>query len=242
MKKKKERRKQRAKVAKAENEKKAKVQKVAHASDESSEDEDDDEDEEMNVDHDAPTVVEDKEKKKDKKVKKRQKLDPSLSRNEDLSQAESTSRQEADVDEREEGDEAEDIQVEPSPSARTPAEAIEPEIPLGALPSFPLPSRPDAPSKSTLALQGLDKHITEAEIVHPSTVLPIPGEVGEDGGTRLSEKTRKRLKDLGITELFAGKRQDTRASFVVLLDQPRHSIGSSNSAHPVPYSRVQARA
>ena len=45
---------------------------------------------------------------------------------------------------------------------------------------------------------------TTTEIVDPSTVLPIPGEGAEDGGTRLSEKTRRRLKDLGITELFAG--------------------------------------
>jgi ATP-dependent RNA helicase DDX51/DBP6 len=79
------------------------------------------------------------------------------------------------------------------------------EIPEGTLPSFPLPVHPDAPSQSTLALQGLDKHIVDADIVHPSTTIPIPEGEGDDGGTRLSEKTRRRLKELGITELFAGK-------------------------------------
>ncbi|KAG5652764.1 hypothetical protein H0H81_003702 [Sphagnurus paluster] len=76
------------------------------------------------------------------------------------------------------------------------------DLPPGTLPSFPLPALPDAPSKSTLALQGLDKALVDAELVDPKTLLPIPdGE--EDGGTMLSERTRKRLKDLGITELFA---------------------------------------
>ncbi|TFK28167.1 DEAD-domain-containing protein, partial [Coprinopsis marcescibilis] len=75
------------------------------------------------------------------------------------------------------------------------------DIPVGTLPRFPLPSIPDAPSKSALALQGLDRKLIEAEIVDPSTVLPISGE-GE-GFARLSERTRMRLKDLGISELFA---------------------------------------
>jgi len=96
--------------------------------------------------------------------------------------------------------EGEDIEMDEAPVLD------EPELdhlPSGALPSFPQPTIPDAPSKTTLALQGLDKHIIEADIVHPSTVLPIPDGTEDDGGTRLSEKTRRRLKDLGITELFA---------------------------------------
>lgn len=76
-------------------------------------------------------------------------------------------------------------------------------IPQAALPSFPLPALPDAPSKSVLALQGLDKALVDAEIVDPSTLLPIP-EGDEDAGTGLDQKMRKRLRDLGITELFAG--------------------------------------
>ena len=76
-------------------------------------------------------------------------------------------------------------------------------IPEGALPLFPLPVRPDAPSKSVLAMQGLDQALVDAEIVDPNTLLPIP-DGQEHGGTMLSEKMRKRLRDLGITELFAG--------------------------------------
>ncbi|KAG5642422.1 hypothetical protein DXG03_002796, partial [Asterophora parasitica] len=82
-------------------------------------------------------------------------------------------------------------------------ETTEPDQLPGTLSSFPLPALPDAPSKSTLALQGLDKALVDAELVDPTQLLPIPdGE--EDGGTMLSERTRKRLKDVGITELFAG--------------------------------------
>ncbi|GLB40165.1 putative DEAD box helicase family protein [Lyophyllum shimeji] len=81
-------------------------------------------------------------------------------------------------------------------------EIPEPLSPPRPLPSFPLPALPDAPSKSVLALQGLDQALVDAELVDPTTTLPIPdGE--DDGGTMLSERTRKRLKDLGITELFA---------------------------------------
>lgn len=90
------------------------------------------------------------------------------------------------------------------------AEEMEIDEPVGdfepsikALPSFPLPSLPDAPSKSVLALQGLDQALIDADVVHPSTILPIPDAEDDDGGTRLSAKIRKRLKSIGITELFA---------------------------------------
>ncbi|KAG6918650.1 hypothetical protein DXG01_012769 [Tephrocybe rancida] len=79
---------------------------------------------------------------------------------------------------------------------------VDQQLPPGTLPSFPLPALPNAPSKSVLALQGLDKALVDAELVEPSTLLPIP-EGPDDGGTQLSEKMRKRLQDLGITELFA---------------------------------------
>jgi ATP-dependent RNA helicase DDX51/DBP6 len=75
--------------------------------------------------------------------------------------------------------------------------------PLATLPSFPLPALPNAPSKSVLALQGLDKALVDAEIVDSATVLPIPSDRETDGGTRLSEKTRRRLQELGITDLFS---------------------------------------
>ncbi|KJA26267.1 hypothetical protein HYPSUDRAFT_133089 [Hypholoma sublateritium FD-334 SS-4] len=76
-----------------------------------------------------------------------------------------------------------------------------PEI-IASLPFFPLPALPNAPSKSLLALQGLDQALVDAELVSPSAVLPIPSGK-DDCGTRLSERMRKRLRDLGITELFA---------------------------------------
>lgn len=66
-----------------------------------------------------------------------------------------------------------------------------------ALPLFPLPTRPDAPSRATLALQGQDKALIEAELVDPQRTTSI-----DEAG--IGEKTAKRLKDLGIQELFAG--------------------------------------
>lgn len=74
----------------------------------------------------------------------------------------------------------------------------------GSLPSFPEPAAPNAPSKSVLAMQGIDKALVHAEIINPTTVLPILPS-GVDERTRLSERTRKRLLELGITELFAGQ-------------------------------------
>lgn len=76
--------------------------------------------------------------------------------------------------------------------------------PTAALPSFPLPKLPHAPSKSVLALQGLDKGLVHAELVDHARVLPIPSGAADHGGTELSERTRCRLLELGITELFAG--------------------------------------
>lgn len=86
----------------------------------------------------------------------------------------------------------------PSPRLKSPT-------PYATLPSFPLPALPDAPPKSVLAIQGLDQALVDAEIVHSTTVFSIPEGEG-DAGIGLSKKTRKRLNDLGITELFAGMR------------------------------------
>ncbi|KAG1831991.1 hypothetical protein DFJ58DRAFT_848085 [Suillus subalutaceus] len=72
-----------------------------------------------------------------------------------------------------------------------------------SLPVFSLPTLPDAPPKSILALQGLDQALVEAEVVNPSSRLPIIPK-GDDARTGLSERTRRRLIELGITELFAG--------------------------------------
>ncbi|KAI5982755.1 hypothetical protein EDC04DRAFT_3150668 [Pisolithus marmoratus] len=70
------------------------------------------------------------------------------------------------------------------------------------LPLFPSPTAPDAPSKFVLAVQGVDKALLQAEVIDPATVLPVLPS-GEDEQTGLTERTRKRLLELGISELFA---------------------------------------
>lgn len=72
-----------------------------------------------------------------------------------------------------------------------------------ALPLFPLPTHPDAPSKTELALQGLDRAQIEAELVDPNYTLSIDLDADNDKSA-LGLKTRKRLIDLGVNELFAG--------------------------------------
>ncbi|KAL7279029.1 hypothetical protein ACG7TL_006862 [Trametes sanguinea] len=77
--------------------------------------------------------------------------------------------------------------------------------PSVALPAFPQPRRPDAPSKTVLALQGLDKALIEAEVIDPATTLPLQASQDkQDERTGLSARMCKRLSDLGIAELFAG--------------------------------------
>lgn len=104
-----------------------------------------------------------------------------------------------DAEDAEDADEQMDVQdraVTPDVPRRSPT-------PPAALPSFPIPAQPDAPSKADLALQGLDKALFNAELVDSTQVLSIPADEN-DGGTNLSLRTRKRLHELGITELFAG--------------------------------------
>lgn len=91
----------------------------------------------------------------------------------------------------------------PLPDQRTPT-------PPAAFPTFPLPIAPDAPSKSALALQGLDKALLGAEIINPSTNISIE-ELGSDRSPDkgdlpvLGQKMTKRLRELGISEFFASK-------------------------------------
>ncbi|KIK92071.1 hypothetical protein PAXRUDRAFT_148127 [Paxillus rubicundulus Ve08.2h10] len=74
--------------------------------------------------------------------------------------------------------------------------------PQGTLPSFPLPALPNAPPKSVLVMQGLDKALIHAEVINPSTTLPLSLSEEADN-TGLGARTRKRLLELGINELFA---------------------------------------
>lgn len=85
-------------------------------------------------------------------------------------------------------------------------EADEPKLvddPVPTLPRFPLPTCPNAPSKTELALQGLNRAQIEAELVDPSSTLPVDLDADNDRSV-LSLKTRKRLIDLGVNGLFAG--------------------------------------
>lgn len=79
-----------------------------------------------------------------------------------------------------------------------------PPPPPPSLQRFPLPSRPHAPEKAELASQGLDRALAGAQLVDPLLSTPLsPDEDGNDI-TGLGAKTLRRLRDLGIEELFAG--------------------------------------
>ena len=74
---------------------------------------------------------------------------------------------------------------------------------VGALPSFPLPTLPTAPSKIDLALQGLDKALVDAVVVGEGSHGPAL-DLDDDNKLCLSGRMNRRLKELGITNLFAG--------------------------------------
>ncbi|KAF8577584.1 ATP-dependent RNA helicase [Ramaria rubella] len=81
------------------------------------------------------------------------------------------------------------------------------DVSTAPLAAFPMPSAPVAASQKSLALQGLDPGLIDAEIVDSSRTAPIDSS-GTDSLTTplnlgLSIKTRNRLKELGISELFA---------------------------------------
>ncbi|KAJ7841322.1 DEAD-domain-containing protein [Mycena olivaceomarginata] len=122
----------------------------------------------------------------------------------DPPQAEDKPRKEKRPKKRQKVAEDDDVEMqEPEPDLIPEDAPIVESVSLPTLPSFPLPALPDAPSKSVLALQGLDRALVGAEIVDSTGLLPIPPDGEDDGGTGLTEKTRKRLLELGIVELFA---------------------------------------
>lgn len=100
--------------------------------------------------------------------------------------------------------------VSSSPEQPTESQSLldhQPHIPTPPPPSlhrFPLPSRPHAPGKAELASQGLDRALAGAQLVDP--LLSTPLSLDEDGNdvNGLSARTIRRLRDLGIVELFAG--------------------------------------
>ncbi|ETW83020.1 hypothetical protein HETIRDRAFT_383070 [Heterobasidion irregulare TC 32-1] len=100
-----------------------------------------------------------------------------------------------------------DIELAPASPIRSPSP--QPVLrnptppPPSTLPSFPLPSQPNAPAKSELASQGMDRALARAQLVDPALSSKLSFEGEEDTQTGLSARTRARLKELGIEELFA---------------------------------------
>lgn len=76
-------------------------------------------------------------------------------------------------------------------------------LPTVAVP-FPPTSRPNAPDDSEIMKQGLDPAFARAQLVDPTLTTPLPPNEEQSADIGLSAKTLRRLKDLGITELFAG--------------------------------------
>ena len=92
-----------------------------------------------------------------------------------------------------------------TPTPASPPPPPPPPPPPASLQRFPLPSRPDAPEKSELASQGLDRALASAQLVDPLLSKPLSLDDGNgDDVTGLSARTLRRLRDLGIVELFAG--------------------------------------
>ena len=103
------------------------------------------------------------------------------------------------------------VSSSPDPPADSPsrdrAHTHTPTLPPSSLPRFPLPTRPHAPEKSELALQGMDRALARAQLVDPLLSTPLSLSEDSSGTTCLSARMLRRLKDLGIVELFAGEYQ-----------------------------------
>ena len=69
--------------------------------------------------------------------------------------------------------------------------------------SFPVLKQPERHSKSDLVRQGLGQSLANAEVIDPQTTISLREENHVTRG--ISTRTRKRLEELGITELFASK-------------------------------------
>ncbi|KAI0267687.1 P-loop containing nucleoside triphosphate hydrolase protein [Gloeopeniophorella convolvens] len=88
--------------------------------------------------------------------------------------------------------------------APTPPRTPTPPPPPAVLPVFPAPARPDAPTRAELAAQGLDSALARAQLVDPARTMPLPPPDADDPATMgLSARTRRRLGELGVAELFA---------------------------------------
>lgn len=88
-------------------------------------------------------------------------------------------------------DEKEPADIPDLPHLRTPSPGLEP---------FPLPRMAPAPAPEVLDRQGLPAGLEDANFIEQDLRMPI-SELTES--TPISERTQKRLKDLGISEFFA---------------------------------------
>jgi ATP-dependent RNA helicase DDX51/DBP6 len=101
-----------------------------------------------------------------------------------------------------------------SESSRSSSRAASPQPSYGynshpqpsTLPSFPLPSQPDAPSAAELGRQGLDAALLAATQVDAQTTMSLDDESLKGV---INDRLKGRLSGLGVTELFAGSYSQT---------------------------------
>lgn len=94
-------------------------------------------------------------------------------------------------DQSEDEDEKEPADIPDLPHQRSPSPGLEP---------FPLPRMAPAPAPEVLDRQGLPAGLEDANFIEQDLRMPL-SELTES--TPISERTQKRLKDLGISEFFA---------------------------------------
>ena len=130
------------------------------------------------------------------------------------------------------GDERMDLDQPPTLEQGPALDTGQPEV--APLRSFPVLKQPEPPSKSALVRQGLDRSLANAEVIDPQTTISLREENHVARG--LSTRMRKRLGELGITELFASKPQCTShvRSSPILIFQFRLLFSRSSSPIPVP--------
>ncbi|KAA1467545.1 P-loop containing nucleoside triphosphate hydrolase protein [Dentipellis sp. KUC8613] len=105
-------------------------------------------------------------------------------------------------DEPEEQEEQEEAETPLPPPTERAIRTPTPPLP-SALPSFPLPAQPVAPARTELASQGLDRALARAQIIDPTLTTSLDDRDKAESSVGLDLKTYDRLKELGITELFA---------------------------------------
>ncbi|TFY55761.1 hypothetical protein EVG20_g9201 [Dentipellis fragilis] len=105
-------------------------------------------------------------------------------------------------DEPEEQEEQEEVDVPLPPPTERALRTPTPPLP-STLPSFPLPAQPVAPARTELASQGLDRALARAQIIDPTLTTSLDDRDKAEATIGLDTKTYDRLRELGITELFA---------------------------------------